>query len=200
MKKWLHTVEVIVDKLIPFLLIILAAIIILELTAHELAEKYHTYIQIFDYFLITTFIIDLGFKYHRIRNIPQFIRECWLDIIAIFPFFIVFRFFEGLLGILGISEATVQAQKVLHVGVGVEKELVATVKEGSRVAEEVSRAEKLTKYIRAGARSLRLLKLKDKKVRVGVEKELTKGEKIVLGTVFYEKPEIMKRHLIVKKY
>src|SRR3989344_1598716 len=151
MKKWLHTVEVIVDKLIPFLLIILAAIIILELTAHELAEKYHTYIQIFDYFLITTFIIDLGFKYHRIRNIPQLIRECWLDIIAIFPFFIVFRFFEGLLGILGISEATVQAQKVLHVG-------------------------------------------------VGVEKELTKGEKIVLGTVFYEKPEIMKRHLIVKKY
>ncbi|HIH25587.1 ion transporter [Candidatus Woesearchaeota archaeon] len=200
MKKWLHTVEVIVDKLIPFLLIILAAIIIVELTSDKLAEKYHTYIQIFDYFLITTFIIDLGFKYHRIRNIPQFIRECWLDIIAIFPFFIVFRFFEGLLGILGISEATVQAQKVLHVGVGVEKELVATVKEGSRVAEEVSRAEKLTKYIRAGARSLRLLKLKDKKVRVGVEKELTKGEKIVLGTVFYEKPEIMKRHLIVKKY
>ena len=200
MKKWLHTVEVIVDKLIPFLLIILAAIIIVELTSDKLAEKYHTYIQIFDYFLITTFIIDLGFKYHRIRNIPQFIRECWLDIIAIFPFFIVFRFFEGLLGILGISEATVQAQKVLHVGVGVEKELVATVKEGSRVAEEVSRAEKLTKYIRAGARSLRLLKLKDKKVRVGVEKELTKGEKIVLGTVFYEKPEIMKKHLIVKKY
>ena len=200
MKKWLHTVEEIVDKLIPFLLIILAAIIIVELTSDKLAEKYHTYIQIFDYFLITTFIIDLGFKYHRIRNIPQFIRECWLDIIAIFPFFIVFRFFEGLLGILGISEATVQAQKVLHVGVGVEKELVATVKEGSRVAEEVSRAEKLTKYIRAGARSLRLLKLKDKKVRVGVEKELTKGEKIVLGTVFYEKPEIMKRHLIVKKY
>jgi len=200
MKKWLHTVEVIVDKLIPFLLIILAAIIIVELTSDKLAEKYHTYIQIFDYFLITTFIIDLGFKYHRIRNIPQFIRECWLDIIAIFPFFIVFRFFEGLLGILGISEATVQAQKVLHVGVGVEKEIAATVKEGSRVAEEVSRAEKLTKYIRAGARSLRLLKLKDKKVRVGVEKELTKGEKIVLGTVFYEKPEIMKRHLIVKKY
>ena len=200
MKKWLHTVEVIVDKLIPFLLIILAAIIIVELTSDKLAEKYHTYIQIFDYFLITTFIIDLGFKYHRIRNIPQFIRECWLDIIAIFPFFIVFRFFEGLLGILGISEATVQAQKVLHVGVGVEKEIAATVKEGSRVAEEVSRAEKLTKYIRAGARSLRLLKLKDKKVRTGVEKELTKGEKIVLGTVFYEKPEIMKRHLIVKKY
>ncbi len=149
--------------------------------------------------MITTFVIDLGFKYHRIRNIPQFIKECWLDIIAIFPFFIVFRFFEGLLGILGISEATAQAQKVLHVGVGVEKELAATVKEGSRVAEELSRAEKLTKYLRAGARSLRLLKLKDKKVRRGVEKELTSGEEIILGTVFYEKPGIMKKHLILKK-
>ncbi len=46
MKKWVHNIELIVDKLIPFLLIILTAIIVLELTAHELAEKYHTYIDI----------------------------------------------------------------------------------------------------------------------------------------------------------
>ena len=194
MKKWCHKLEKIVDRIIPLLLVILLIIIILEFTLHKITEKYHLFIQIFDYFLITVFLIDLIFKYNRIRNIPRFLKESWLDIIAIFPFFILFRFFEGLIGILGISETTAQAQKILHIGVGVEKEIEVTLKEGSRIAEETSRAEKLTKYLIPITRSIRLLLFKDKDVR----KDIKKDEKIIKGTVFYEKPQMIKQHLLIK--
>ncbi|MBU0461570.1 MAG: hypothetical protein KJ574_03205 [Nanoarchaeota archaeon] len=93
MKRWMHRIEVWVDKLIPYMLIVLLIIIVLEIFFKEIAEHYHIYIAIADGAVITVFVLDLIFKYIRIRNIPKFLKTCWLDILAVFPFFIFFRVF-----------------------------------------------------------------------------------------------------------
>ena len=194
MKKWIHFVEVFVDKIIPLLLLVLLGILVIEIFFHELAVKYHLYIEIADYFIILGFILDLIFKYLRIKNIPKFLKSSWLEIIAIFPFFLVFRLFESAaLFFSGAGETASSAQKAVHIGIGVEKEVVEVIREGSKITEEVSkvsRAERFTKFLRPIARSIRLLKFVDKKTRKDVEKNIAKGEKIIKGTIFYERPKI----------
>ena len=194
MKKWIHFVEVFVDKIIPLLLLVLLGILVIEIFFHELSLKYHFYIEIADYFIILGFILDLIFKYLRIKNIPKFLKSSWLEIIAIFPFFLVFRLFESAaLFFSGAGETASSAQKAVHIGIGVEKEVVEVIREGSKITEEVSkvsRAERFTKFLRPIARSIRLLKFVDKKTRKDVEKNIAKGEKIIKGTIFYERPKI----------
>lgn len=201
MKEWVHNIERIVDKLIPLLLIILLLIIVLEFAYHEKAQKYYLHIEIIDYFIIFVFLIDLAFKYNRIKNMKIFLKESWIEIIAVFPFFLVFRLFEGLLGLLGISETTAQAQKIAHVGVEIEKEIGSRLKEGARIAEEtakISRAERLSRFIRPIARSIRFFKLKDKHIRKEAKEELKEGEEFVKAAIFYEKPGISHHHLYKK--
>src|SRR3989344_6612397 len=140
MKKWIHFVEVFVDKIIPLLLLVLLGILVIEIFFHELAVKYHLYIEIVDYFIILGFILDLIFKYLRIKNIPKFLKSSWLEIIAIFPFFLVFRLFESAaLFFSGAGETASSAQKAVHIGIGVEKEVVEVIREGSKITEEVSK-------------------------------------------------------------
>ena len=197
MKKWVHNIEVFIDKLIPWLLIILLIILVIEIFFHELALKYHLYIEIADYFIILGFIMDLIFKYMRIRDIPKFLRSSWIEIIAIFPFFLVFRLFESVaLFFGGATETASSAQKAVHIGIGVEKEVGEVIREGSKITEEISkasRAERFARFLRPIARSLRLLKFKDKKTRKRLEKNVEKVEKSIEGTIFYEKPVISHR-------
>jgi c-di-AMP phosphodiesterase-like protein len=171
MKKWYHEFERLVDKLIPFLLIILLNIIIMELFFHEAALEYHLMILIADSFIITVFVADLIFKYLSVRDIPLFIKKYWIDILAVFPFFLVFRIFEAA-GLLGGGADTVAAtQKILHEGVEVEKEGVKIVKEGAQIEKEVARgmqeaerlakatrAQRITRFIRPLSRAPRLAK------------------------------------------
>jgi hypothetical protein len=153
MKKWYYTFEHLVDKLIPYLLIILLNIIIMELFFHEAAEKYHLLIVVADSFIITVFVADLIFKYLGVRDIPTFLKRYWIDILAVFPFFLLFRVFETL-GLISESAETISAtQKILHEGVEVEKEGAKLVKEGAEIEKEVARgiqeAERMTKATRA---------------------------------------------------
>ena len=73
------------------LLIILLLIIAGELTLHEFMLKHKLLVDIVDWIIIGIFAIDLIFKYMRSKNFPRFIRASWIDIIAIFPFFLIFR-------------------------------------------------------------------------------------------------------------
>ena len=178
MKAWFHKIEVIVDKLIPLLLAILLLIIVIEFGFHEFAEKYHTIIEILDWIIVSGFILDLIFKYNRIRNIPKFLRAAWIDILAVFPFFLVFRVLEGFL-VFEASETLTKGQKIVHVGVELEKEV--------KVVKEVGRAEHFSKFLRPIARSFRFFKLGNPEVREKVEKdaeeiakEAEKGEKVVI--------------------
>ena len=187
MKPWLHKIEIFVDKIIPLLLVILLVIIVGEFAFHEFMLKHSLTIEIIDGFIIFIFILDLIFKYLRIRNIPKFLRASWIDIIAIFPFFIVFRLFEGVLGLLGISETISSAQKIVHVGVEVEKEVSGVIKESELVAKEASRSEKLIRFLRPIARSVRFSKVGNEDVREETEKqakkvvkETKKGAKVIV--------------------
>ena len=127
----LHKLEKRIDELIPPLLILLLIAIILELFFTEIAHRYSDYIDILDGVIILVFLIDLGFKYHRIKHIPKFLRTCWLDILAVFPFFLLFRAVE-LFRFPAIFET---GQQILHEGVEIEKEASAVLKETSKVGK-----------------------------------------------------------------
>ena len=88
MKKGLHKLEHIIDKSIPYFVLILFFIIIIRSFFKDFEAKHHLWIQIADITIIAVFTIDLIFKFVRVRKIKKFVRTYWLDIIAIFPFYL----------------------------------------------------------------------------------------------------------------
>ena len=94
MNKFFKNLEKFVDKLIPYMIVILLFVILFELFYTELADQYHTLIIIIDGIIIFTFFIDLMFKYYYLKNFKKFIKKHWLDVLVIFPFFLVFRLFK----------------------------------------------------------------------------------------------------------
>ena len=75
MKKWIHDIEVIVDKIIPYLVIILIFLISAEIFFHSYVEPYILYIEIADYFIIFIFVLDLIFKFNRVRKVKIFLKK-----------------------------------------------------------------------------------------------------------------------------
>jgi len=164
MKKFWHKIEVAIDWVIPWCILLLLIIIILEIFFHDLAETYHLYIQIGDYFIVSVFIIDLVFKYMRIRNIKNFIKECWLDILAVFPFFIFFRMFERIIILAELSGGFTQFQLLFHEGLEIEKSGSKILKEGGKIIQEaekvgkVSRVKQIVRFFKPIQRAPRLIK------------------------------------------
>ncbi len=92
-----------IDNIVPYALIVLFIVILVEFLYPAYLASYSIYLSIIDWGIIILFIVDLTFKFNRIRNIPLFMRRHYLDIIATIPFFIVFRFFEGAAGIMRLA-------------------------------------------------------------------------------------------------
>jgi len=172
MKKWKHTIELIVDRLIPYLVILLAVVIIIELFFEEFAEANYTLLNIVDYVIIAFFAVDLYFKYIRIRNIKSFFRTCWLDILAIFPFVLIFRVVEEVLLYFRISREVRQIQSGLHLATGIEKEAPAILKEGAKIIQEVERTGKISRT----------------RLFLRVLKPLQRSPRLLKAVPFYEKP------------
>ncbi|MBW6451191.1 MAG: hypothetical protein K0B02_00490 [DPANN group archaeon] len=164
----LEKIEHFVDKIIPYLLLMLITITLSEIFIHETVVHYEHTIHLIDNFIIYTFILDLIFKYNRVRNIPKFIRSYWIDILAVFPFYLTFRFIE----VVTTSQLIEESQKALHIATESEKELSRTIKEVKEV-KLASRVSKMTKEIRILNRLPRLIK----------------------ALHFYEKPNIKKKDL-----
>tara|TARA_Y100000310_G_scaffold34947_1_gene33081 strand:- start:351 stop:983 length:633 start_codon:yes stop_codon:yes gene_type:complete len=164
MKKWLHKIELAVDWLIPWLIVLLLFIIITELFFHDFAEQYHTLISVLDGFVIFVFVLDIIFKWIRIRNIKKFFKTCWLDILAVFPFFLFFRFLEQFIIIIDLSKDFKQFQLLFHEGLELEKTGAKLIEEGSKLIQEaekagkVSRVKKIVRFFKPIARSPRLIK------------------------------------------
>ena len=159
MKKMWHRVELFIDNIIPYSLVLLFALVIVELAFSELIEPYVIYVTIVDYAIITIFVADLVFKYIKVRRIPTFLRKYWLDILAVFPFFLLFRVFEGVYLAIGASQLIKEPQAIFHGG------LELFEKEGSRIiktageAGKVSRAMLILRFIRPLQRLPRFLKI-----------------------------------------
>jgi hypothetical protein len=79
------------DMLIGPALVIILIVILLEIFMPDLAHDYHTAILVADYSAIAVFVVDLSFKFKRASEWENFLRDYWLEIIAIMPGFIVFR-------------------------------------------------------------------------------------------------------------
>jgi len=168
MKRWMHKIEVIVDKAIAPCLVLLLAVIVLELGMHDFVVEHglQIYIDIADIIIITIFVLDLVFKYLRTRHIPLFLKKYWMDILAVFPFFLMFRFYELTIGVFSpaLTEGAEAAQRILHEGVEVEREGVkiareveAVVKEGEKVVK-VERSARFARFLRPLFRSPRFFK------------------------------------------
>ncbi|MBI4738134.1 ion transporter [Candidatus Woesearchaeota archaeon] len=195
MKKWYHDLEVLVDHLIPYLLIILLNIIIIEFFFKEAAEKYHTLIVITDAFIVTVFFVDLVFKYLRTRNVPLFVKHYWLDILAVFPFFLVFRLFEAL-GLLGGGVETISAtQKVVHEGLEVEKEGVKIIKEGEKLTKLFREGTEIEKEVAYGAQEAeRIVKATRTQLFARFIRPLSRAPRFAKVLHFFEKPHKHHHH------
>lgn len=150
------------DHIIPWLVVGLAVVLILENPFWTLVhlEEYEPWVTIFDSAVVFFFVIDLAFKWERTKNIRSFLKLYWLDIVAVFPFYLAIRTYTEFAGILRIGEeATETAQKLAHEAVllreaGAVKEAEVLAKE-SRLARQAGIIGRST---RAGARLLRAMK------------------------------------------
>ena len=155
MKPWLHKVELIVDKLIPYSLIILLFIIIGEIFFHEKIEPYAIFAGVIDNVIVFIFVLDLIFKYIRIRNFPNFMKRYWLEVIAVFPAFLILRLLERFIPVASLGE-TVQAS--LHETLEIEKEGKILVREIEGAGKEASRVRYFSRFLRPVARIPRFFK------------------------------------------
>ena len=78
------------NLLIAILIITSLLMLVIEIL-YPLTETQEAYFEHMDLLILIVFIADLIWEFNRIRNINKFIKTCWLEIIAIFPFSNVFR-------------------------------------------------------------------------------------------------------------
>lgn len=191
-KKWYDKFHHLVDFLIPVCLVLLIVVLVIEFGFSSFAQRYHLFIIVADGFIVLVFFLDVVFKYQRASSIPNFLKDSWLDIIAIFPFFLFFRVFEGvgLVRAAGeIAEVSGETQRFLHTGVEVEKEIkvVSRLEREARVAKEVEIA------VKEGARSERLVRFL---------RPILRTPRLLEAVSFYEKPgklEILEKKNVSKR-
>jgi hypothetical protein len=111
MKKWLHRIEIFADRAIPYALIVLLITIIGEISFTEYLDPYSFYVSLIDWTVISIFAVDLAFKYVRSKNVPQFLRRYWLEIISVFPAFLVVKVVEEFILITHLDESVLLAQE-----------------------------------------------------------------------------------------
>ena len=112
---WKHDAEVIVDRTIPYALILLLFLIIGEIFFADELQHYSLFVSTIDSFIIGAFVFDLFFKYKHSRNIPAFLRRHWLQIIALFPAFLIVRLVEEFFVVTKLEDAIKFSQEALEI-------------------------------------------------------------------------------------
>ncbi len=139
----LEEVEYYIDRVIPYLIILIFGVIITDIFFKNVAQKYTTPLLVLDWVIVGVFVADLVFKYMRVRNIPRFLRLYWLDILAVFPFFLLLSVFEEFL--LISESASLTLRNIFHAGLVLQEQAIGgagiaqsselLVEEGSRFGE-----------------------------------------------------------------
>lgn len=151
MKRWVHWIEIFVDRAIPYILLLLLFIIIGEFAFHNFINKYRLSVNIADYVILGFFVIDLAFKFYRVRNVKLFLKKYWLEVIAVFPFVLVFRLFEEIFILLRFTVPLEEGQKVIHAVSEAGK-----LGEEQKIIRELSQLEKETRVFRSIEEGTRL--------------------------------------------
>tara|TARA_Y100000310_G_C20564078_1_gene754565 strand:+ start:381 stop:974 length:594 start_codon:yes stop_codon:yes gene_type:complete len=164
MHKTFHKLEHLIDRIIPYAVLLLLVIIITTFFFKQTAEHYHTQIEYLDYTIIAIFIIDLSFKFIRVRKIKPFVKTYWIDILAIFPFYLFLRAIEEIILLSRLAEITEEGQSIFHAGkeakslTKIEKETSLLINEAEK-ASKISRSRFATRFLRPIARVPRLMKI-----------------------------------------
>lgn len=145
------------DKAIPYLLVLLLVLIVLEVFYHSLIEHYLLWVDVADYVIIGFFLVDIGFKWRRAKDFKQFLKTSWLDILAVVPFYLIFRLFEEIVVISRVGETLGTGQKILHEGLEVEKEVTKVASEVEK-SGKISRTRLFVRFIKPLQRTPRFLK------------------------------------------
>ena len=146
---WMQEFEHFTDHIIPYLVIALAIILLLENPFWTLVhlENYEPWITVFDSLIIFFFVADLVFKWIKTQNVRKFLKLYWLDIVAVFPFYLGFRAYTELAGFFFIGEEVTEAgQKVAHEAVLLREARAArqarSVGRNIRIGQRLARAFK----------------------------------------------------------
>ena len=143
----ISNLEKLVDILITPAVIVIAVLIIGELFFGF--EKYEPWITIADLVVVGVFILDLILKWRRVHDVKKFVKLYWLEILAVFPFYLIFRGFGFLRELLPFGESSEVIQKTLHE--------TSLLKE-ARNLEVLGKEERLAaRGLRLGQRVLRLI-------------------------------------------
>lgn len=154
MKSVLKRVERAADMLIAPALVLVFFIITAELFFTEVAHEYHDWINLLDYAVIGVFAVDLSFKSYRASTWEGFLKKHWLEIIAILPFFMVFRVVEFL---TVPTQAADLGQDAAHLAEGARSGRFAELFRST----EATRSTRFSRFLRAFSRSPRLAKAAD---------------------------------------
>lgn len=144
MNNWVHRIEILADRSVPYALLVLFFVIVGELFFTERIENYKLYVSIIDGIIIGIFVVDLSFKYYRSKSMPDFLKNHWLDIIAVFPAFLFVRMVEELRIIANLEETILLSQESLEIG--------------EKVGSKTSRIHYFARFARPLARLPRFLK------------------------------------------
>ena len=156
-RKFKTDLEKFVNKAIPYVLVVLAGLIILDNPFWSLVdlENYEPYVSILDYIVVAFFVVDLYFKWEKTRNVGKFVRLYWIELLAVFPIYLVSRAFILTSELFRTGE---EVQKILHETVLIrEASLLEEGKILTRVDRLAVEARPLLKGFRAGARLFRLI-------------------------------------------
>jgi len=102
------------DRLVIFALILLVIIIIVEIFIPIKNPDILLGIMIVDYIITAIFVVDVCFLYKKSKNLKYFFTHHWLDILAIFPFALFFRFTTEFYKVAIETERLTISQKLLH--------------------------------------------------------------------------------------
>jgi len=108
MNDFWRKVELFFDKLIAPALILLLFYVIVDVFFTEFKYRHEPYFLFLDLTIISVFVGDLSFKFKRAANWKGFLKDEWLEILAIVPFFWIFRFIES---VVRVGEL---AQEIIH--------------------------------------------------------------------------------------
>lgn len=160
LRKALRWFEHFTDRIIPLLLIALGIVLILENPLWILVhlENYEPWISIFDYVIVTFFIVDLIFKWFKVRRVSTFLKLYWIDILAVFPFYFIFRLYTRLTTLFRISSEIREAQQIAHEALLIREASLIREAELAKEARLLRETKPLIRLLRVGQRFLRFLK------------------------------------------
>ena len=151
MRPVLEKIELWADRLIVPALFGVLFIVVAELFFPEFAHDIHSEIVLLDTVVISIFVVDVLFKLHRASTWKGFLKSHWLEVLAILPFFLVFRIVEG---VFIAAELVDVSQHTAHLAEGARS---------GRIAEffrtpELTRSSRFARLIRFISRTPRFAK------------------------------------------